>query len=424
MAPTKQRRRGHDRGEVLVDLAVMLADGGNRISDLATLREQPGLFGEVASRPRVWRTLEAVDADALERIKIARAHARAKAWAAGADPGFYVIDIDATLIGSHSDKEDAAPNYKRGFGFHPLLAYLDGTGEALAGLLRPGNAGSGTATDHVVVLDDALAQLPIDPAGGAEVIVRADSAGWSHKFVKHCRARQVNVVIGHRLTVDIANVLVKVPRRAWSPAISADGSDWLDHAEVVEITHLVSDIFDTTRGWPCGLRMIARRELPHPGGQLTFTDLDGHRYQVFVTDLDDPDIAYLEALYRGRGRGRAEKQICDTKTTGLTNLPSHSFAINTAWLQLTLIAHDLLAWTRTLTLDGDLATAEPKRLRYCLFHTAGVLRGRWPPFPPPGRRRGRSDMRVRRSRRGPTKRARLRARHHSDGRHRARRRPV
>ena len=228
MAPTKQRRRGHDRGEVLVDLAVMLADGGKRISDLATLREQPGLFGEVASHPTVWRTLEAVDADALERIKIARAHARAKAWAAGADPGFYVIDIDATLIGSHSDKEHAAPTYKRGFGFHPLLAYLDGTGEALAGLLRPGNAGSGTATDHVAVLDDALAQLPIDPAGGAEVIVRADSAGWSHKFVKHCRARQVNVVIGHRLTVDIANVLVKVPRRAWSPAISADGSDRRD----------------------------------------------------------------------------------------------------------------------------------------------------------------------------------------------------
>ncbi len=92
---------------------------------------------------------------------------------------------------------------------------------------------------------------------------------------------------------------------------------------------------------------------------------------MFVTDLPDPDIAYLEALYRGRGR--AERQICDTKATGLTNLPSHSFAINTAWLQLTLVAHDLLAWTRLLVLDGDLAAAEPKRLRYCLFHTAGQI---------------------------------------------------
>lgn len=368
MAPTKRRRRGHDRGGVLVDVAVMLGDGGDTISDVAVLRDQPDLFGDVASHPTVWRTLEAVDTAALERIKAARAQARCRAWAAGADPGFYVVDIDATLVGSHSDKERAAPTYKRGFGFHPLLAYLDATGEALAGMLRPGNAGSGTAADHVAVLDDALAQLPIDDS---DVIVRADSAGWSHGFVEHCRARHVSFVIGHQLTVDIAKVLLDVPKRAWSPAISADGSEWRDHGEVVEITHLVSDVFDSTRAWPSGLRMIARRELPHPGAQLTFTDVDGHRYQVFVTDLDDPDIAYLEALYRGRGR--AERQICDTKATGLTNLPSHSFAINTAWLQLVLVAHDLLAWTRLLVLDNDLASAEPKRLRYCLFHTAGQI---------------------------------------------------
>jgi hypothetical protein len=365
MAPTKQRRRGHDRGRVLVDLAVMLADGGETISDLAVLRDQPCLFGEVASHATVWRSLEAVDEAALERIKAARAEARRQAWAAGADPGFYVIDLDATLVDAHSDKEQAAPTYKRGYGFHPLLAYLDATGEALAGLLRPGNAGSGTAADHVTVLHDALAQLPVDPAE-TEVIVRADSAGWSHGFVEACRERRVRFVIGHRLTVDIANVLVSLPEAAWQPAISADGAEWRDNAEVVEIT----DHVDWT-GWPPGCRMIARREDPHPGAQLTFTDVDGHRFQVFVTDLTDPDITYLEALYRGRGR--AERQISDTKTTGLTNLPSHSFAINQTWLQLTLCAHDLLAWTRLLTLDGDLATAEPKRLRYCLLHTAGHI---------------------------------------------------
>jgi hypothetical protein len=176
-------------------------------------------------------------------------------------------------------------------------------------------------------------------------------------------------VIGHQLTVEIASVLVNLPKRAWSPAITADGSDWREHAEIAEITHLVGDVFDATRAWPTGLRMIARRELPHPGAQLTFTDVDGHRYQVFVTDLADGDIAYLEALYRGRGR--AERQICDTKATGLANLPSHSFAINHAWLQLVLSAHDLLAWTRLLALAGtSLAHAEPKRLRYCLLHTA------------------------------------------------------
>jgi len=368
MAPTKQRRRGHDRGEVLTDLIVAIADGAETISDLATLRDQPDLFGPVASHPTVWRTLAAVDEVVLERIKTARAQARAAAWAAGADPGFYVIDIDATLVGAHSDKEQAAPTWKRGFGFHPLLAYLDATGEALAGVLRAGNAGSGTATDHVAVLGDALAQLPID-AATTEVIVRSDSAGWSHGFVNECRDRHVRFVIGHQLTVEIASVLVKLPKRAWSPAITADGSDWREHAEICEITHLVGDVFDATRAWPTGLRMIARRELPHPGAQLTFTDIDGHRYQVFVTDLADSDIAYLEALYRGRGR--AERQICDTKATGLTNLPSHSFAINHAWLQLVLSAHDLLAWTRLLALAGTtLAHAEPKRLRYCLLHTA------------------------------------------------------
>lgn len=364
MAPTKQRRRGHDRGDVLVDLAVAIADGAETISDLAVLRDQPDLFGPVASHPTVWRTLAAVDDAALQRIKTARAEARARAWAAGADSGFYVIDIDATLVGAHSEKEQAAPTWKRGFGFHPLLAYLDATGEALAGVLRPGNAGSGTAVDHVTVLTDALGQLPIDPAT-AEVTARADSAGWSHGFVEACRERNVRFVIGHQLSVDVASVLVDVPEGAWQPAISADGAEWRDHAEVVEITDLVSDGFD---GWPAGCRMIARREEPHPGAQLTFTDIDGHRFQVFVTDHSDTDIAYLEALYRGRGR--AERQICDSKATGLMNLPSHAFAINHAWLQLVLCAHDLLAWCRLLTLDGDLASAEPKRLRYCLFHTA------------------------------------------------------
>ena len=371
MAPTKQRRRGHDRGDVLCDVAVAIAAGAETISDLAVLRDQPELFGTVASHPTAWRTLAAIDDEVLERIKTARAEARANAWAAGADPGFYVIDIDATLVNAHSDKQDAAPTWKRGFGFHPLLAYLDATGEALAGVLRPGNAGSGTATDHIRVLTDALAQLPLDPAEN-EVIVRADTAGWSHDFVNECRDRHVRFVIGHQLTVEIASVLVNLPKRAWQSAITADGSDWRDHAEVAEITHLVSNVFDSTRAWPSGLRMIARREQPHPGAQLTFTDIDGHRYQVFVTDLPDADIAYLEALYRGRGR--AERQICDTKATGLTNLPSHSFAINHAWLQLVLCAHDLLAWTKLLALAGtSLADAEPKRLRYCLLHTAARI---------------------------------------------------
>lgn len=365
MAPTKQRRRGHDRGQVLVDLAVMVADDGEAISDLATLRDQPELFGEVASTPTAWRTLEAVDEAAQERIAAARASARASVWAAGADPGFYVLDFDGTLIGSHSEKEGAAPTYKRGFGFHPLLCFLDATGEALAAVLRPGNAGSNTTADHVRLLSLALAQLPVDPAG-VEVVARADSAALTHGFVDACREAGVRFSIGHDLTEPVREACLAVPKRRWRPAITADGSDEREGAEVAEVTDLV----DLSR-WPEGTRAIARREEPHPGAQLNFTDADGHRYQVFITDLPDPDVAYLEALQRGRGR--AEKLICELKATGLANLPSADFAINEAWLTVALMAHNLLAWARLVALEGDLARAEPKRLRYCLLHAAGAI---------------------------------------------------
>ena len=365
MSPTKQRRRGHDRGRVLADLAVMIADGGTAISDLAVLRDQPNLFGEVASTPTAWRTLEAIDDDALIRIAAARAAARARVWAAGADPKFYVIDFDATLITSHSDKSGAAATYKRGFGFHPLLAFLDATGEALAGILRPGNAGSNTAADHIAVLDMALAQLPINPAV-MEVVARADSAGLTHGFIDACIAANVRFSVGHDLTEPVRAACLAIPKRAWIPAITADGCDYRDDADIAEITGMVNLSL-----WPAGTRMIVRREIPHPGAQLSFTDIDGRRFQAFITNQTDPDIAYLEALQRGRGR--AEKLICNLKDTGCTNLPSADFNINQAWLITTLIAHDLLVWCQHLCLAGDLARAEPKRLRYTLLHTAGLI---------------------------------------------------
>jgi hypothetical protein len=365
MAATKQRRRGHDRGQVLVDLAVMIADGGDAISDLAVLRNQPDLFGEVASTPTAWRTLEAVDGDALDGIAVARAEARRRVWAAGADPGFYVIDFDGTLITAHSDKEGAAPTYKRGFGHHPLLALLDGTGEALAGILRPGNAASNTTADHVDLLAMALAQLPVDPET-VQVVARADSAALTHGFVDACRDAHVRFSVGFDLTEPVRTACLSVPKRRWQPAVTTDGSDEREGADVAEIT----DLIDLSR-WPEGTRAIARREEPHPGAQLTFTDADGHRFQVFITDQTDPDIAYLEALQRGRGR--AEKLICNLKDTGLGNLPSADMSINTAWLTTALIAHDLLAWTQLVCLDDDLARAEPKRLRYCLLHAAGQI---------------------------------------------------
>ena len=173
-------------------------------------------------------------------------------------------------------------------------------------------------------------------------------------------------IVGHRLTAEIAQILIETPDDAWQTAISADGTEERDWAQVVEITDHVD-----LSGWPEGCRMIARREHAHVGAQLTFTDIDGHRFQVCITDLPDHDIAYLEALYRGRGR--VERRICDAKDTGLANLPSASMAINQAWVTVVMLAQDLIAWTQHLYLDGDLAIAEPKRLRYCLLHVAGMI---------------------------------------------------
>ena len=262
------------------------------------------------------------------------------------------------------EKEAAAPNYKHGFGFHPLMAYLDATGEALVGLLRPGNAGSGTATDMVSVLDAALAQLPVDPEEH-EVIVRSDSAGLSHEFTDAAWARGVWFCIGHRLMADLAAVVTDLPESAWVPSLSSDGTTEREHAHAAEITERLD-----LSAWPEGTRAIARRDLAHPGAQLSFTDIDGDRFQVFFTDMVD-DVAYVEATYRGRGR--AECSIRDSKDTGLANLPSADFGINAAWLELVCMAGDLLAGMRALCLDGELAKATPARLRYTLLHTAGIV---------------------------------------------------
>ena len=365
MAPTKKRRRGLDRGQVLVDLAVAVADGAKSVSDLKVLRDQPALFGEVASQPTAWRTLEAIDDDVAARIASARAEGRRAAWAAGMDPGYYVIDIDGTLVTAHSEKEGAAPTYKRGFGYYPLMASLDATKETLAGKLRPGNAGSGTAEDHVEVLDAALFQLPVDPET-EEVMVRTDAAGCSHAFLDYCRERSVIFFSGHNLTAQLAGVVIQIPKRRWETTISADGTEEREVGQVAEITDLVD-----LSSWPDRTRMLVRREEPHPGAQLTFTDVDGYRYQVFITDHPSTDICFLEAVYRGRGR--CECAIRDAKDTGLANFPSSNFAINSAWLLVVLMAGDLFAWTKGLCLEGELAKAEPKRLRYTLLHTAGIV---------------------------------------------------
>jgi hypothetical protein len=363
---TQTSRHRHAAGAVLRDLAVLLADGGDCLSDLATLRDQPELFGPVASTPTAWRMIEQVacDPDGLAGLRAGRAHARAAAWRAGAHPdGLLVVDVDGTLVDAHSPKQGAAGTYKGGFGFYPLVAFLDrgdGSGEALAGILRPGNAGSNTAADHIELVDLALAQLP-RAARDQPLLLRADTGGATHALVDHLRECSVRFSISLPADERVRAAVLAVPADAWTPAVDADGQP-RPGAEVAELGAL------DLPGWPAGTRAICRREDPHPGAQLSFTDADGHRFQVFITDQPDPDLAALEL--RHRRRARAEDRIRGAKATGLRNLPFDRWRRNAVWLELVLMACDLCCWTQVLLLDGDLAVAEPKTLRYRLWHVA------------------------------------------------------
>jgi hypothetical protein len=375
MTPLSQRRRRHDPGRLVVDLAVMLADGGTGLADLCTLRQQPALFGAVASDPTAWRLMDGVDEHVLNAIRAARAQARAGAWAAGIRgvlDGFahLTLDFDATLLTAHTEKERAAPTYKRGFGFHPLACWLDGTREALAAILRPGNAGANDADDHLTVLGLALSQLPVkpkklDPQGGVAMLARADSAGATHAFVDVLRDKGIEFSVGFDLTEAARAAILEIPPTAWMDSI-AQNCAVREGAQVAEIT----DYLDLA-AWPTGTRAIARREEPHPGAQFTLFEPDGWRHQVFICDSTDSDICYLEA--RHRGHARVEDHIRCSKDTGLRNLPFFDFAANAAWVECVLIAQDLLAWAQLLALDGPLARAEPKRIRYTLLHSAGRL---------------------------------------------------
>jgi Transposase DDE domain group 1 len=364
LAPTRERRSRHDPGRVLRDLALMLCDGGDCVQDLRSLGGQRSLFGPVASETTAHRVLKSIDEELIDGLRGARAEARAAAWRAGARPERIVLDIDATLVTAHSEKEEAAGNWKGGFGFHPLLCYLDGTGEALAALLRPGNAGSNTACDHEQVLIEALEQLPAEALSG-DILVRAEVGGATHDFTRACRDADIRFSVGYELTEAVRERLLALPEAAWQAALDREG-ERREGAWVAELTDGVD-----LSGWPQGTRLIARRERPHPGAQLSFTDGDGHRFTCFLTDQEGEDIAALEL--RHRRRARVEDRIRCAKDTGLCNLPFHAFSHNQVWLELVLIAQDLLAWAGALTLDGELRLAEPKRLRHRLLHTAGRL---------------------------------------------------
>jgi len=373
LSATRRRRGGHDPGRVVRDLAVMLADGGDCLADLRAVRDQQALFGSVASDATAFRVIDAIasDPDGLDVLRAAHARAREQVWKLAGAPARLTIDLDATLIGAHSEKEGAAGTFKGGFGFHPMLAYADETGEALAGELRPGNAGANTAADQIAVAEQALEQIPVEHVERLEILLRVDSAGATHELIDWCREARIRFSVGYDLTEAVRAAILDLPEHAWVAALDQDGCE-RDNGQVAELT----EALDLT-GWPAGSRVIVRRERPHPGAQLSFTDHDGHRFQATLTDQCEPDIAAIER--RHRARARVEDHIRNDKDTGLQNLPFRDFEHNRVWLALVLLAHDLLCWTQKLLLSGELARAEPKRLRYRLLHVAARLAVSGPP---------------------------------------------
>jgi Transposase DDE domain group 1 len=326
----------------------------------------------------VSRLISALAGDApraLAAIRAARASARERAWAlaAGAAPGAgggpVTIDLDATIVIAHSEKEQASPTWKKTFGHHPMTAWADhgaaGNGEPLAICLRPGKAGSNTAADHIEATRLALAQLPRHLRRTA--LVRADSAGGTHEFLHWLtlKSRRLHYSAGMTITEAVAAAIGKVPAAGWTPAYDGDGQV-RDGAWVADITGLLD-----LASWPAGMRVIVRKERPHPGAQLRFTDIDGHRFTCSATDAKKGQLADLEL--RHRRRARCEDRIRCAKDTGLRNLPLKGFGQNQLWCEIVALACELIAWTQMLALAGAARRREPMRLRLRLFSVAGRL---------------------------------------------------
>lgn len=378
LAPWRKARAVHDPGKVVLDLALATALGGDCLADVAILRAEPQVFGSVASDPTVSRlvdTLAAAGPRALEAIRRARAEVRERVWELAGDAaphagGEVIVDIDGVLVLAHSDKQDAAKTWKKSYGHHPLLAFVDhgvsGSGEPAAGLLRPGNAGSNTAADHITATRLALAQLPKKHRRGRRTLIRTDSAGGTHKFLGWltARGRWLSYSVGMTITDAIHQTALAIPESAWTPAVEPNG-EIRNGAWVAELAG------DVLTGWPKGMRLIVRKERPHPGAQLRFTDADGMRLTAFATNTPDTPIAALEL--RHRQRARAEDRIRAARDTGLRNLPLHDTAQNQIWLEILQIALDLLAWMPMLALTGTARRWEPKKLRLRLFSAAAQV---------------------------------------------------
>jgi Transposase DDE domain group 1 len=377
---TGERIPLHDRGKVLTQAMLILAGGGEACADIEHLRSQPDLFGSVPSDSTLYRTFRSIDASVLEGLWEAMGLVRAVVWrrsAATTGTATVVLDIDSSLHQIHSEnKQDTAANYKGGFGFHPIYCFADATGETLAVRLRPGNAGANNIADHVAVLDQAIGQLPVDITVGHRpgddpalvrraVQVRVDSAGCTD-FVWRCRARNVGFAVVARSNQAIHAAISRVASDddAWFPARSQHG-DERPGAAVAELSDLVN-----LSDWPPRTRLIVRREPLHPGAQQSLFPSTMFRYWGHYTDADGDPVTLDVHM---RAHAHVEDHIRRLKDSGATRFPFTDIDANRAWLAVVCFADALVRWFQLLCLTGPLAVAEPKTLRWGLWHTPARL---------------------------------------------------
>jgi hypothetical protein len=383
-------RRGfhpvHDRGAVLISAACAVLLGSRSVSGIDVMRQATLVLGHPASASTLYRTLDAIGPVQLAKIAAARAKARSAVHdlidlRPGSFPwirvdgrpltGWTVLDIDASLVPAHSDKEGAEPN-RKGFGLHPILMFLDNTDEHLVCRLRPGSAGANTAADHIEVSTEAIRQLPTRRR--RKVLFRADGAGATIEYLRWItdgggnKANTWQYSVGWTRDEDFWTNLARVPKDTWTAALDAKGAPRED-AALVEIT----DMLDLT-GWPSGLRIIVRREPVHPKYAKDLKPYElatGFRYQAIATNTAGRQLQWLDACHRVHAH--VESGIRRSKALTLTRLPSSKFALNQAWCTLLAIAMDLLAWLQLLALDGRLARAEPATIRTELFDVPAKL---------------------------------------------------